>query len=92
MKVVCINNVELGRDSYGKPRHNILPLTIGKAYDTVGGGKGGSDFDLDGEIKVSNVRFYMIEKDNNDETTHYAAQYFLPVNVWREQQLNKLLK
>ena len=35
MKVVCINNVELGRDSYGKPRHNMLPLTIGKVYEVV---------------------------------------------------------
>ena len=33
MKVVCISNVELGRDSYGKPRHNILHLTIGKIYE-----------------------------------------------------------
>jgi hypothetical protein len=81
MKVVCINNMELGRDSYGKPRHKRLPLTIGKTYDTV----------LDGEIKVSNVRFYMIEKDNNDETTHYAAQYFVTLDVWREQQLNRIL-
>jgi hypothetical protein len=81
MKVVCINNMELGRDSNGKSRLKRLPLTIGKTYDKV----------LDGEIKVSNVRFYMIEKDNNDETTHYAAQYFVTLDVWREQQLNRIL-
>lgn len=81
MKVVCINNMELGRDSNGKSRLKRLPLTIGKTYDTV----------LDGEIKASNVRFYMIEKDNNDETTHYAAQYFVTLDVWREQQLNRIL-
>ena len=81
MKVVCINNVELGRDSYGKPRHNILSLTIGKTYDTV----------FEGEIRVTNVKFYMIEKDNDDESKHYAAQYFVPVDVWREIQLNRIL-
>ncbi len=81
MKVVCINNVELGRDSYGKPRHNILPLTIGKTYDTI----------LDGEIVAANVRFYMIEKDNNDESNHYAAQYFVTLSVWREMQINRII-
>ena len=81
MKVVCINNMELGRDSNGKSRLTRLPLTIGKTYDVS----------FEGEIKVSNVRFYMIEKDNNDETTHYAAQYFVTLDVWREQQLNKLI-
>ena len=57
MKVVCINNMELGRDSNGKSRLTRLPLTIGKTYDVS----------FEGEIKVSNVRFYMIEKDNNDK-------------------------
>jgi hypothetical protein len=33
----------------------------------------------------------MIEKDNNDESNHYAAQYFVTLDVWREQQLNKLI-
>ena len=80
MKVVCINNVELGRDSYGKPRHKRLPLTIGQTYESI----------LDGQIIVSNVRFYMIE-DNIEEITHYAAQYFVPVDVWREMQLNRIL-
>ena len=81
MKVVCINNVELGRDSYGKPRHDILPLTIGKTYDTI----------LDGEIVAANVRFYMIEKDNNDESNHYAAQHFVTLSVLREMQINRII-
>lgn len=75
MKIVCINNIELSKDSYGKPRHNRLPLTIGKVYDTV----------------FEGVKFYMIEKDNNDESNHYAANYFVTLDVWREMQLNKLL-
>jgi hypothetical protein len=33
MKLVCISNVELGRDSRGRPRHNIIPLTIGQTYE-----------------------------------------------------------
>ena len=81
MKVVCINNIELSKDSYGKPRHNRLPLTIGKVYDTV----------FEGEVRVTNVKFYMIEKDNNNESNHYAANYFVTLDVWREMQLNKLL-
>lgn len=81
MKVVCINNVELGRDSYGKPRHNILPLTIGKVYNTI----------VDDKIKLTNVTFYMIEKDNDDESRLYAANYFVNLDVWREMQLNRIL-
>ena len=80
MKVVCTNNMELGRDSNGKPRHKRLPLTIGKTYESI----------LEGQIIVQNVRFYMIE-DNNGEITHYAAQYFVPLDVWRELQLNRIL-
>jgi hypothetical protein len=81
MKVVCINNVELGRDSYGKPRHNILSLTIGKTYVSI----------PEDQIISQNVRFYMIEKDNDDKSRLYAAQYFVPVDVWREMQLNRIL-
>jgi hypothetical protein len=33
----------------------------------------------------------MIEKDNDDESRLYAAQYFVPVDVWREMQLNRIL-
>jgi len=81
MKVVCINNVELGRDSNGKPRHNILSLTIGKTYVSI----------PDDQIISQNVRFYAIEKDNDGELRFYAAQYFVPVDVWREIQLNRIL-
>jgi hypothetical protein len=81
MKVVCINNIELSKDSYGKPRHNRLALTIGKTYESI----------TDDQIISQNVRFYAIEKDNNDESKYYAAQYFVPIHVWREMQLNKLL-
>jgi hypothetical protein len=81
MKIVCINNVELGRDSNGKPRHNRLPLTIGKTYESM----------PEDQIISQNVRFYMIEKDNDDKSRLYAAQYFVTVDVWREMQLNKLI-
>ena len=81
MKVVCINNIELSRDSNGKPRHKRLSLTIGKVYDTV----------VEHKIRVDNVTFYMIEKDEDDESRLYAAQYFVTLDVWREQQLNRIL-
>lgn len=81
MKIVCVNNIELAKDSYGQTRHKRLPLTIGKIYDTV----------FEGEVRVTNVKFYMIEKDNNGESNHYAANYFVTLDVWREMQLNKLL-
>jgi hypothetical protein len=73
--------MELGRDSNGKSRLKRLPLTIGKTYDIV----------FEGEIRVTNVKFYMLEKDNNDESNHYATQYFVTLDVWREQQLNRIL-
>ena len=81
MKVVCINNMELGRDSNGKSRLTRLPLTIGKTYVSI----------PKDQIISQNVRFYMIEKDNDDKSRLYAAQYFVPLNVWRELQLNRIL-
>jgi len=81
MKVVCINNMELGRDSNGKSRLNRLPLTIGKTYESI----------PDDQIISQNVRFYAIEKDDDDESRLYAAQYFVTLDVWREQQLNRIL-
>lgn len=81
MKVVCINNIELSKDSYGKPRHNRLALTIGKTYESIS----------DEQIISQNVRFYVIEKDNNDESKYYAANYFVTLDVWREMQLNKII-
>ncbi len=81
MKVVCINNMELGRDSNGKSRLKRLPLTIGKTYESI----------PDDQIISQNVRFYAIEKDNDNESRLYAAQYFVTLDVWREQQLNRIL-
>jgi hypothetical protein len=81
MKVVCINNMELGRDSNGKSRLKRLPLTIGKTYESI----------PDDQIISQNVRFYAIEKDDDDESRLYAANYFVTLDVWREQQLNRIL-
>jgi hypothetical protein len=81
MKVICINNMELGRDSNGKSRLKRLPLTIGKTYESI----------PDDQIISQNVRFYAIEKDNDDQSRLYAANYFVTLDVWREQQLNRIL-
>ena len=81
MKLVCINNMELGRDSNGKSRLKRLPLTIGKTYERI----------PDDQIISQNVRFYEIEKDDGDESRLYAANYFVTLDVWREQQLNRIL-
>jgi len=80
MKVVCINNMELGRDSYGKPRHNILPLTIGKAYEVV---DEASDYLLldDNNDYDDKLNFPLV----------YSKTHFVTQDVWREMQLNKLL-
>ena len=80
MKVVCINNVELGRDSYGKPRHNILPLTIGKVYEVV---DEASDYLLldDNNDYDDKLNFPLV----------YSKTHFVTQDVWREMQLNKLL-
>jgi hypothetical protein len=81
MKVVCINNVELGKDSYGKPRHKILPVTIGQTYEVE------ICYDIPGK-----GNFYMLEKDNNEvEGMIYSTHYFVTIDVWREMQLNKII-
>jgi len=80
MKVVCTNNIELGRDSNGKPRHNTLPLTIGKTYE----------IDDKETLIVTNVRFYLVE-DNNGVMNRYPAQLFLPLHIWREMQINRII-
>ena len=80
MKVVCISNVELGRDSYGKPRHNILPLTIGKAYEVVD--------------EASDYLLLDDNNDYDDKLNFplaYSRTHFVSQDVWREMQLNKLL-
>lgn len=81
MKIVCINNMELGRDSYGKPRHKRLPITIGQIYDA----------EPDGIISLGKVNFYTLVKDNEEEGITYPSHYFVTIDVWREMQLNKLI-
>ena len=76
MKVVCINDSELGKDSYGKPRYRKLPLTRGKTYENVDG--------------FQNEEFVAIT-DDNDEKKLYASVNFVTLDVWRQMQLNKLL-
>jgi hypothetical protein len=81
MKVVCINNIELGKDSYGKPRHKRLPITIGQIYEA----------EPDGIISLGKVNFYTLVKDNEEEGITYPSHYFVTIDVWREMQLNKLI-
>lgn len=78
MKVVCINNVELSKDSYGKPRHKKLPLTIGQMYEVEDG------------IVLGKENFYTLEKDNN-EVIIYPVHHFVTLDVWREMQINKII-
>jgi len=77
MKVVCINNVELGKDSHGKPRHKILPLTIGQIYE--------AGIEILPYTKTdipSKANFYMLEKDNNEvEGMIYSSHYFVTIDV-----------
>jgi hypothetical protein len=84
MKVVCISNVELSRDSSGKPRHNILPLTIGKVYET--------EESVTTSV-IPSTNYYLIDEDNNDYDNKlvYSKTHFVTQDVWREMQLNKLL-
>jgi len=89
MKVVCINNIELGKDSHGKPRHKRLPLTIGQTYE--------AEIPTYSDIPKfwsipSKDSFYMLEKDNNEvEGMIYSSHYFVTIDVWREMQLNKII-
>jgi hypothetical protein len=39
----------------------------------------------------NNDKIKELEKDNDDKSRLYAAQYFVPVDVWREMQLNRIL-
>jgi hypothetical protein len=84
MKVVCISNVELGRDSRGKPRHNIIPLTIGQTYEASN------------IVNTSNPdkelsKLIFILSDNNGDSRMYHMNNFVTQDVWREMQLNKLI-
>ena len=88
MKVVCINNIELSKDSYGKPRHKRLPLTIGQIYEIVAYGvpKYNESFGF-----PKKAEFYSLIKDDNGDSFIYPSHYFVTIDVWREMQLNKLI-
>ena len=66
MKVVCISNVELGRDSYGKPRHNMLPLTIGKVYEVV---------DEESPMLVESLYLLLDDNNNYDDKLNFPLAY-----------------
>ena len=82
MKIVCVNNIEIGRDSYGKTHHKRLPITIGKIYDA----------DPDGIISLNEIKFYRLKEDNEESDITYPAHYFVTLEIWREMQLNKIIK
>lgn len=82
MKVVCINNVELGRDSYGKPRHNILPLTIGKVYEVV-------DEESPSHYHLYQGSYLLVD-DKLNLPLVFSRTHFVSIDVWREIQLNKM--
>ena len=81
MKIVCVNNIELSKDSYSKPRHRRLSLTIGQTYEA----------EPDGIFVLDKVNFYTLVKDNEEDYITYPSNYFVTLDVWREMQLNKLL-
>jgi hypothetical protein len=81
MKVVCINNIELSKDSYGRPQHKTLPLTIGKVYDT-------SDKLSPSYIWIDNGD---VSNVNRKGFSIYPKSYFVSLDVWREMQINKLI-
>jgi len=73
-KLVCINNIELTKDSYGKPRCKTIPLTKGKVYDVI--------------TSVKDKIVMVI--DDNGESKYYHSNNFVTLDVWREMQLRKL--
>lgn len=79
MKIVCVNNIEIGRKSYGKPRNKRLPITIGQTYDAEPDG-----------INYGKIHFYTLVKDNEEEMITYPSHYFITLDEWREKQLNQL--
>jgi hypothetical protein len=83
MKVVCINNLSLGKDSNGVPRVNKLPLTIGKVYDIEKG--------ITFTRSIGPEEVYIVERDNNGERRFYNTECFENLDIWRESQLNKIL-
>jgi len=79
VKIVCVNNIELSKDYYGKPRE---PLTIGQSYEIDESGT----FGFPGKAE-----FYSLIKDDNGDSFIYPSNYFVTIDVWREMQLNKLI-
>lgn len=94
MKVVCINNTELGKDSYGNPRHKKLSLTIGQTYEVVPSpatppNSDSGPMDL---LTLGESNFYMLEKDDDGvEIAIYPAHCFVTIEEYRNQQLDKIL-
>ncbi len=84
MKIVCINNVELGRDSRGRPRHNIIPLTIGQTYECE---KTYITSNPDKDLS----KLVFILSDNNGDSRMYNMNNFVTQDVWRQMQLDKLI-
>ena len=83
MKVVCVDNIELGKDSQGKPRNRILSITPGQIYETNG------FYVYDYSLNDKNC--YTLLKDNERELVTYPSHYFVTLDEWRERQLNKVL-
>jgi len=83
MKVVCVDNIELGKDSQGKPRNRILSITPGQIYETNG------LYVYDYSLNDKNC--YTLLKDNERELVTYPSYYFVTLGEWRERQLKKIL-
>ena len=92
MKVVCINNIELSKDSYGRPQHKTLPLTIGKVYEVSDTSDKLSPsyiwIDGDDDIVIFEITGLVA---NRKGFTIYPKIYFVSLDVWREMQINKLV-
>jgi hypothetical protein len=83
IKLVCIRNVELGKDSRGKPRFKTLPLTIGKMYESV------DVVITTNPVRMIDKKIVMIIADDG-ESRYYHLNNFVTIDVWREIQLRKL--
>ncbi len=83
MKVVCVDNIELGKDSQGKTRNRILSITPGQIYETNG------LYVYDYSLNDKNC--YTLLKDNERELVTYPSHYFVTLDEWRERQLKKIL-
>ncbi len=60
---------------------NIVGLTIGKIYDGKQSG-----------LVIDEVKFYEVELNDNKETTMiYNCWYIIPLEEWRNKQINTIL-